>query len=103
MSIVFIPTIPSIFKRPKPKLKDYNFASGHVTEAKVKVLTRDQMPWTDVDLLLLIELRVLKCSFEECGKYLNRSANACTGAVQTNNLYEAINKKRKKLLEEVLA
>lgn len=102
MSIIFVPNIPAIFKRPKVKTKKYNFGSGHITDIKVKIVPREQMPWPESDLLFLIELRVLKCSYEECGRYLNRTANACTGAVQTNNLYEAIRKKRKQLLDEAI-
>lgn len=102
MSIIFVPNIPAIFKRTKVKTKKYNFGSGHITDIKVKIVPREQMPWPESDLLFLIELRVLKCSYEECGRYLNRTANACTGAVQTNNLYEAIRKKRKQLLDEAI-
>jgi len=102
MSLIWKPKIPAVFTKPKPKVKKYNFGSGHITDIKVKIVPREQMPWPESDLLFLIELRVLKCSYEECGEHLNRTANACTGAIQTNNLYEAIRKKRKQLLDEVL-
>ena len=102
MSLIWKPKIPAAFTRSKPKEKKYNFGSGHITDIKVKIVPREQMPWPEADLLLLIELRVLKCSYVECGTHLDRTANACTGAVQTNNLYEAIRKKRKILLEEAL-
>ena len=102
MSLIWKPKIPSAFTRAKPKEKKYNFGSGHITDIKVKIVPREQMPWPEADLLLLIELRVLKCSYEECGEYLSRTANACTGAVATNNLYESIRNKRKKLIEGIL-
>ena len=102
MSLIWKPKIPAAFTRSKPKVKKYNFGSGHITDIKVKIVPREQMPWPEAELLFLIELRVLKCSYEECGSYLNRSANSCTGAVQTNNLYEAISKKRKQLMEEAI-
>ena len=102
MSLIWKPKIPAAFTRSKPKEKKYNFGSGHITDIKVKIVPREQMPWPEAELLFLIELRVLKCSYEECGTHLDRTANACTGAVQTNNLYEAIRKKRKILMEEAI-
>ena len=95
MSIVFIPRIAEKFE------SSYNFGSGKLSP-KVKVVPREQLLWPDSDLDILIELRVLRVSFVECGKVLKRSANSCTMAVATNNLYEAINKKRKKVIAEVL-
>jgi len=102
MSIIWKPKIPAVFTKSKPKEKKYNFGSGHITDIKVKIVPREQILWPESDLRFLVELRVLKCSYEECGEYLGRSANSCTGAVATNNLYEAIRKKRKALINEVL-
>tara|TARA_R110000796_G_scaffold142745_2_gene259288 strand:- start:83 stop:373 length:291 start_codon:yes stop_codon:yes gene_type:complete len=95
MSIVFIPKIAEKFE------PSYNFGSGRLAP-KVKVVPREQLLWPDSDLHILIELRALRVSFVECGKVLKRSANSCTMAVATNNLYEAINKKRNKLIKEVI-
>jgi hypothetical protein len=58
--------------------------------------------WSSEELDKLIAMRALSMSYPECGSALNRSSNSCGSAVYTNNLYDTINKLRKRMIKEAI-
>jgi len=58
--------------------------------------------WSAEELDKLIAMRTLNMSYPKCGSALNRSANSCGSAVYTNNLYDKINKLRKRMIKEAV-
>ena len=106
MSIITSPKIPKNFDHIENR-KTWHFASARFIDVKTTPKLREKKvwkcaTWNQDQLDLLVELRVLKCSMDQCGELLDRSGNSCCGAIQTHNLYGVIEKKRKLLIEKAL-
>jgi hypothetical protein len=92
MSITFKPKIPS----------SWHFGSGKKSITKVKRSRPNTVYWSTVELSILIKLRALGLSYKDCGIQMNRTQGACVSAVDSNNLYAEVDKKRKALIKEAL-
>jgi len=95
MSLIFIPKIAESYK------KVFSFGSGK-KGPKVKVISREVILWPKNDLNKLVNLRAIGVTYKACGVILGRSANSCGSAIQTNNLYSAVQTKRNQLIKEAL-
>ena len=91
MSLLFVPKIPGAM----------NFA-GCSKVLKNKFPARTVRNWTTEDLQTIINLRAINLTYKECGNVMGVSGCVISSAVDANNLYSAINKKRKKVIAEVL-
>lgn len=100
MSIIFRPKIPETFQAEVSKT--FSFGSGKMQSSKVRVVKREQMNWSESEILKLVELRSLKVSFVHCATLLGRSPSSCAGAVVQHSLYAAITKSRKSRIAEAL-
>ena len=89
MSIVF-----------KPKLS-FHFGSGRM-QPSVKKTGRPIIHWTANEVENLIELRAIGLSHKDCGRLLNRSDDACIGAVKKLMLNPRIEARKQELINEVL-
>lgn len=106
MSIITTPKIPKNFDHIENR-KTWHFASARLIDVKQtpKILEKKVWKcatWNQDQLDLLVELRILKCSMDQCGEILGRSGNSCCGAIQTHNLYGVIADKRKLLIQKAL-
>lgn len=93
MSIVFIPKIPENLKPVAPMDKTTGPRPSQ----------QGSIPWSDKDLVCLVELRAMGVTFRDCGPMLSRTQGACVTAVVTNDLYGAITAKRQTLINQVMA
>ena len=109
MSLIFVPKIAESYESIKPVViedvipnKVFHFASGKYSPVATKVVGREVILWSKLDLQKLVNLRALGITFKLCAKHLSRSANSCGSAVNSHNLYSAIKSKRDELTKEAL-
>jgi len=77
----------------------------HSTNKEIKshITTRESVTWSSEELRKIINLRAVGLPYKECSKYfIERSSDACSGIVQSQNLYDKIDKKRNQLIKEAL-
>jgi len=77
----------------------------HSTNKEIKshITARESVTWSSEELRKIINLRAVGLSYKECSKYfIERSSGACSGIVQSQNLYDKIDKKRNQLIKEAL-
>jgi hypothetical protein len=89
MSIVFKPRI------------SFSFGSGRSSIVKNKPVRREELEWSETDTEKMVVLRAFRCTYRECGKHFNRSAESCSSLVQKRGLGPAIIAKRDELLIKV--
>ena len=92
MSITFKSKIPS----------SWHFGSGKSSMTKVKRSRPNTVYWSTVELSILVQLRALGLSYKDCGLKMNRTQGSCVAAIESNNLYGEVDKKRKALIKEAL-
>ena len=85
MSIVF-----------KPKIPDQFIAPSGIQKMQKSYKTPLEMDEID----LLVKLRALKVSFEECGRIMKREPGHCSGTVHRLQLYQTINTRRQILINK---
>tara|TARA_B110000261_G_scaffold147494_1_gene172478 strand:+ start:1348 stop:1671 length:324 start_codon:yes stop_codon:yes gene_type:complete len=101
MGFSFIGEIMSItFKSKIPS--SWHFGSGKNSMTKVRRIRPNTVYWSTVELSILIQLRALGLSYKDCGIQMNRTQGSCVSAVDSNNLYSEVDKKRKALIKEAL-
>jgi hypothetical protein len=77
----------------------------HSTNKEIKshITARESVTWSSEELRKIINLRAVGLPYKECSKYfIERSSDACSGIVQSQNLYDKIDKKRNQLIKEAL-
>jgi hypothetical protein len=88
IGIVFKPVIPKTFSKQ--------------VKVQVKVKRPAPKPWTNVDLMRLINLRAMGVSYKDCGPLLSRSMGACVAIIESNNLYGTISTRHHVLIKDIL-
>jgi len=112
MSIIFKSKIAENYDYLKPEKATaavakviktaFSFGSGKRGPA-VKTVPRETIIiWPKSDLAILVNLRAIGVTYKVCGVTLGRSANSCGSAIQTNNLYSAVQTRRDQLIKEAL-
>ena len=111
MSIIFKSKIAANYDYLKPEKATaavakviktaFNFGSGKLGPV-VKTVAREVILWPQEDLDKLVRLRAIGVTFKVCGVKLGRSANSCGSAIQTKNLYSAVQARRNQLIKEAL-
>ena len=84
----------------KPRIA-FNFGSGKSSNVKNKPVRREEIEWSETDTEKMVVLRAFRCTYRECGKHFNRSAEACSSLVQKKDLGPAIIAKREELLIKI--
>ena len=111
MSIIFKSKIAENYDYLKPEKATaavakviktaFSFGSGKRGPV-VKTVPRETVFWAKKDLSILVNLRAIGVTYKVCGVTLGRSANSCGSAIQTNNLYSAVQTRRDQLIKEAL-